>query len=277
MKTLLFYVSVLWYLCITNANLLYAQTAVTISPSIVRFNTAPGKAETKIISIKNNSKKLLAFKINVQDWIRDSVGKHIYYKADTLSHSCASMLSIEPSSYIQIDSGKTGKIFVRMQPSTTASNIDMKWAMLFIESLPEEIKDKKKLKRLQMQVNIAVEVGVHIYQTPPGAVTKAVENVRLVTDSIQKGFVYLYMKNVGQVMLDCKAHLELTHLSTAEETITKDVIFPVFPDGSRKAKLDLPKNIKPGSYSLLVILDYGVDVPLEAVQQNVTIMPTTSK
>lgn len=276
MKSLSLY-SILFCQSVLIMNDMYAQAAISVGPSIVRFNAAPGKAELKTISIKNNLNKPVAFKLYIRDWLRDSVGGHEYYKADTLSQSCANMVSIEPASYLKVDSGKIGKIVMRMKPPVTAKNTEMKWAMLFIESLPDETLAKDKKKALQMQINTTARIGVHIYQTPPGAVTKAVDQVKLATDSVQKGFVYLYMKNVGQVMLDCKAHLELTHLSTAEETITKEVTFPVFPDGFRKAKLDLPKNIKPGNYSLLAILDYGVDVPLEAVQQNITILPTTSK
>jgi len=142
--------------------------------------------------------------------------------------------------------------------------------MLFLESI-SEAKDPSKLKKMSMRVGTAIRVGVHIYQTPPGAITKAVSNVRLLADSAQKGFVYLYMKNTGQVRLDCKAHLELTYLSTGEENILKAVTFPVFPDGFRRVRLDLPKDLKPGNYSFLAVLDYGIDVPLEAVQQNITI------
>lgn len=248
-----------------------------VGPSIVRFNTAPGKAEIKTIFLKNVSNKSQSFKLYIRDWLRDSVGGHQYYKADTLPQSCASMVSIEPASYIKVDSGKTDKIIMRMKPSATSSNTEMKWAMLFIESLPDETQDKGKSKNFKMQINNVARIGVHIYQTPPGAITKAVEGLRLSMDSVQKGFVYLCMKNTGQVMLTCKAHLELTYLPTAEENILKETEFPVFPGGFRKVKLNLPKDIKPGNYSLLAILDYGIDVPLEAVQQNITILPTAAK
>lgn len=246
--------------------------AVTVSPSILRFTAAPGKAEVKTISIRNNAKKPVTFKIYLQDWLLDSNGNFVYYRSDTLFQSCAKMVSIEPSSYIRIDSGKIGKIEVRMQPSATASNTDMKWAMLFIESLPDEQQqEKSKSKKLGMQVNMSLQIGIHIYQTPPGAITKAVEGVAVSVDSVQKGFVNLHMKNVGQVMLACKAHLELNYLSTGEEVVTEGATFSVFPNGFRKVKLNLPKNLKPGEYSLLAILDYGPDMPLEAVQKNITI------
>lgn len=248
-----------------------------VGPSIVRFNTAPGKAEIKTIFLKNVSNKSQSFKLYIRDWLRDSVGGHQYYRADTLPQSCASIVSIEPASYIKVDSGKTGKIIMRMKPSATASNTEMKWAMLFIESLSDETQDKGKSKKFKMQINNVARIGVHIYQTPPGAITKAVEGIRLSIDSAQKGFVYLYMKNTGQVMLTCKAHLELTYLPTGEENILKETEFPVFPGGVRRVKLDLPKDIKPGSYSILAVLDYGIDVPLEAVQQNITILPAAAK
>lgn len=262
--------------CIANINTLQAQS-VMVGPSIVRFNTGPGKAEIKTIFLKNVSNRSQSFKLYMRDWLRDSVGGHQYYRADTLPQSCASIVSIEPASYIKVDSGKTGKIIMRMKPSATASNTEMKWAMLFIESLSDETQDKGKSKKFKMQINNVARIGVHIYQTPPGAITKAVEGIRLSIDSAQKGFVYLYMKNTGQVMLTCKAHLELTYLPTGEESVLKETEFPVFPGGFRKVKLDLPKDIKPGSHSILAVLDYGIDVPLEAVQQNITILPAAAK
>ena len=261
---------------IASINAVQAQP-VTVGPSIIHFNTAPGQAEIKTVFLKNVSSKPQSFKLYVQDWLRDSVGGHQYYKADTLPQSCASIISIEPASYIKVDSGKTGKIIIRIKPPTTASNTAMKWAMLFIESLSNEGEDKEKSKKFKMQINNVARIGVHIYQTPPGAITKAVEGIRLSVDSVQKGFIYLYMKNTGQVMLTCKAHLELTYLPTGEENVLRETEFPVFPDGFRKVKFNLPKDIKPGSYSLLAVLDYGTDVPLEAVQQNITILPAIKK
>lgn len=262
--------TILLYLFLVGFNIVKAQS-VMVTPATLHFTTVAGATETKVISIYNKSSKKMAFQLTLMDWLRDSVGGHQYYKKDTLQRSCAQMTSFSPT-YIEVDSGSIGKIEVRMQPPPTASNNTMKWGMLFLQSIPQEIKDSATLKK-QTRANFIplIRVGVHVYQTPPGAIKKAVEGVRLVTDSAQKGFVYLYFKNTGQVMLDCKAHIELTYLSTGEETITKDVVFPVFPDGFRRVQLPLPTNLKPGNYSVLGILDYGIDVPLEAVQKNISL------
>lgn len=251
--------------------IVHAQS-VMVSPATLYFTTAPGSTETKIISIYNRSPKKMAFQLSLADWLRDSVGGHQYYKPDTLQRSCSKITSFNPT-YIEIDSGSIGKIEVRMQVPATVSNNSMKWSMLFLQSIPQELRDSSTIFKKQTRASFIplVRVGIHIYQTPPGAIKKAVEGIKLVTDSAQRGFVYLYFKNTGQVMLDCKAHLELKYLSTGEETITQESIFPVFPDGFRRVQLPLPAGLKSGNYSVLGVLDYGIDVPLEAVQQNITL------
>lgn len=247
--------------------------SISVSPSILDFHVPSGSTETKTISIENKSSKKMSFQVYLIDWLRDSIGGHQYYKPDTLPQSCAKMVFFNPT-YLEIDSGKTGKIEVRMHPPETASNTTMKWAMLAIESIPdysEYSKDSVKKKELKSVIVTVIQVGVHIYQTPPAAVAKAVDGVRLIVDSAHKGFVYFYMKNTGQVMLNCKAHLELTSLSTGEEIKTDDVVFPVFPGGFRRVQLNLPKELKHREYSLIAILDYGSDMPLEAVQKNIVL------
>ena len=53
MKSLSLY-SILFCQSVLIMNDMYAQAAISVGPSIVRFNAAPGKAELKTIAIKNN-------------------------------------------------------------------------------------------------------------------------------------------------------------------------------------------------------------------------------
>lgn len=267
MKNYCYYIGTLFF-CWFTFDTLRAQD-ITVSPSILNFRVASDQAEIKTISIQNKSKKKVAFRIYLMDWQRDSLGGHIYYNPDTLPQSCAKAISFNPA-YLEIDSAKTLKIEVRMEPALLSNNNMMSWGMLFLQSVPDALSSAKiKDKGMQTQINSIVRVGIHIYQTPPEAIIKAVSNIKLVTDSIQKGFVYFQMKNTGQAMLDCKVHLEMTYLSTGEEVKTNDIAFPVFPEGFRKVQLPLPKNLKRGAYSVLAVLDYGKNLPLEAIQKNI--------
>jgi hypothetical protein len=68
-----------------------------------------------------------------------------------------------------------------------------------------------------------------------------------------------------------KTHIELTNITSGEEIVSPVAEFPLFPSGKRIVKLDIPKDLKPGKYSLLAIADYGDANPLEAIEKVIEI------
>jgi hypothetical protein len=81
------------------------------------------------------------------------------------------------------------------------------------------------------------------------------------------------MRNSGQVMLYCKAYLDLTDVATGKQYKSEPVEFPVFPEGVRKVNLKVPSSVPPGKYSALAILDIGEDMPLEALERTIQVKP----
>ncbi|MCB0698072.1 MAG: hypothetical protein KDC07_11950, partial [Chitinophagaceae bacterium] len=117
-------------------------------------------------------------------------------------------------------------------------------------------------------------VGVHIYQTPPGLSEKSIKVIDLVPNKEIPNTYDLVCKNTGDVMIECKAYLQLA-AANGEETKLDFIEFPMFPGQKRYVTFELPKNLPDGKYNALGVLDAGEDIPLEAVESSVEVKTVT--
>lgn len=240
---------------------------ISLQPSILDFHLGPSATQSQSISISNLSDKKIAFQAYLADWLRDSVGGHQYFRPDTLSRSCASWVRLNKN-FLEIEPGKTEELIIQLQaPEDVAKLKQMKWAMLFLQSTEEQDANSKSNKQLQTQIKELIRIGVHIYQTPPTIHRHAAKAISLKAVEKEKNTYEFTMQNVGDVMLQSKAHLELTNVETGKEFKLNKTEFPVFPEGTRKVKFTIPDTIPAGKYSALAILDIGEDMPLEAVEK----------
>ena len=249
---------------ITNAQ------QVSIQPSILDYHLNPGTTESQSITITNLSQKKMIFEANMADWLRDSTGSHQYYKADTLKQSCATWVSLDKN-LIELAPGQSQTLLVKMRVPTDPSAIkEMKWAMLFLQSVAEQDGSTKN-KNVATKIKEVVRVGIHIYQTPPQLTTKSARALSFTPVPGEKNTYELAMANTGDVMLNCKAHLELTNVASGSEVKLDNIEFPVFPGGNRKVKLTIPGNLSAGKYSAIAVLDLGEDMALEALEKEIEI------
>jgi len=264
-STILFLVSVIFL-----SSSLSAQQ-MTIQPSILDYHLAPGTSESQTITITNLSKKKMIFSTELNDWRRDSAGAHQYYQPDTLSRSCASWVSLSKE-LVELEPGKSENVLVRLRvPTDPAASKEMKWAMLFLQSVSEQDSSSGRKKGISTKINEVVRVGIHIYQTPPQLTKLAAKAVSFNPVPNEKNVYELAMTNTGDVMLNCKAHLELTNIANGSEAKFENIEFPVFPGGKRKVKMIIPASISAGKYSALAVLDLGEDIPLEALEREIEV------
>ncbi|MGE5519770.1 MAG: hypothetical protein ACM3VS_07585, partial [Candidatus Dadabacteria bacterium] len=245
---------------------------ISIQPSILEFHTGPAGTESQPVRITNLSGKKLAFQAYLADWLRDSTGGHQYFKADTLKRSCASWVELNRN-YVQVEPNQTEELIVRLHaPSDPEQVKQMKWAMLFLQNADEQDSASRNRKELQTQVKEILRVGIHIYETPPSLVNKTVKAISLKQVRNEKNNYELLMKNTGDVMLQCKAYLELTNAVDGKTFKTDKIEFPVFPEGVRKVKLTVPTSVPKGKYSALAIIDLGEDLPLEGIEKALEVL-----
>lgn len=240
-----------------------------IQPGTISFNVDPGKTQTQVVRITNASNKKLSFQAYLSDWLRDSSGGHSYFKADTLKRSCASWVSLNKN-LVEVEPNQTEELLVTLTgPADPSAYNQMKWTMLFIQSV-EEQGTSKSAKELKAQVKETIRVGVHIYQTPT-ALVKASAQALALRPAKDKGTYEFVVDNTGDVMLQCKATLTLTNTQNGEEKKLDRVEFPMFPDGKRVIRFAIPGDMPKGKYSALAVLDIGEDKELQAIEKAIEI------
>ena len=241
-----------------------SQPNLGVYPTILEYHLTGGQSESKSIHLTNNSPDTVQFRLYINDWFRDTLGGHAYFRADTLPQSCAKWLTFDKN-FVQLETGKSTDVTVKLSlPDDGVSTDRMRWAMLFIETVEE--KKNIKEKGTQAAVRNVLRIGVHVYQTPPAITEKAIKVVDLTHVPKTTNTFQLLCQNTGKVMVECKSYLILNSMADGKETKLEPVEFPMFPDQKRYVIFELPKDFPKGKYSAQGVLDAGEDVSLEAVE-----------
>lgn len=240
-----------------------------IHPTTLFFNLGAGQSETQVIHISNGSDaKKVQYRVYLNDWLRDSLGGHEYYRPDTLSRSCARWVTVNKN-FIELQPKEAVDLTVKLSlPDSAAAGSEMKWAMLFIETVEEQV--NAGAKQAQATVRNLLRLGVHIYQTPPTLTNKEVRLLDLKPDDSVKNAYNVICKNTGDIMLECKSFIEITS-ADGSKTKLDAVEYPLFPGQKRYVLFELPKNLPKGKYSALAVIDAGEDMSLEAVESNIEV------
>lgn len=250
----------------------YAQN-LGVYPTTLDYKLAAGQSEAQVINLSNGAQEKVQFRVYLNDWIRDSSGGHVYYEPATQKRSCAQWMNIDKN-FIELQPGESTQLTVQMLvPQDPEETKGMKWAMLFIETIEENV--SKNDENAQASVKNLIRVGVHIYQTPPGANQKSIQVLDLKPHPVIPNTYDLVCQNTGEVMIECKAYLELAD-AKGEQTKLDFVEFPMFPGQKRYVTFEAPKNLPDGKYNALGVLDAGEDLSLEAIESNIEIKPVTA-
>lgn len=245
----------------------YAQN-LGVYPTTLDFNLGGGQSEAQVINISNNSGEKVQFRIYLNDWTRDSSGGHIYYEPASTEHSCAEWVNIDKN-FVELQPGESTQLTIQMMlPAIPEATEKMSWAMLFIETIEENV--SRNDQNAQATVRNLLRVGVHIYETPPGLTEKAIAVLDLKPNKEIEYAYDLICKNKGQIMIEGKAYLELASES-GEQTKLDYIEFPMFPGQVRNVTFELPKNLPDGQYNVLGVLDAGEDISLEAIESTIEV------
>jgi len=249
---------------------------VSIAPSILRFNLDKGGNDSRIVKITNRSTIRQSMQTSIGDWYRDSLGNHVYLKPGEMKErSNAAFVSITPS-FIEIEPNETAEVLVSIQiPSVDTIVNQMTWSMLFVKGTVEKTSPFVPENQLATQIRESYRFGVHIYNTPSTTnEAKAVLEDFMVTQATPTDSVVKYMlrsKNDGDVIIKCKSYLEITNLNTGETVKVDPDEFTIFPNEIKTSIFTLPSDLTGGEYSVLGILDYGDQYPLEAIEKTIKI------
>lgn len=244
---------------------------INVNPTILSYNVNPGGISTQIITITNLSDKKQNYQLTLGDWIRDSIGGHKYFQPGALVRSCSKWITFD-NSVVEIEPQKSRDVRITLTvPSDPKIANEMKWSMIFIQNVLEQTGDDSKGAKMKATIREVYRIGIHVYQTPLALNKKEARAVSLEADKVEKNIYNFSLVNTGMAMLECKARLLLTNLTNGAEIKLDELEFPVFPEGKRIVKLQIPPTVPKGKYSMLAILEYDPDMPLEAIESSVDI------
>jgi hypothetical protein len=250
-------------LCLNMAVKVSAQN-LGVYPTALSFALAKGNSESQVVNITNGSDKKMQFRLYLNDWIRDTVGGHEYYEPNTISRSCSRWVTLNKN-FVELEPGKSTQVTIKLNVPDSAGIADeMKWSMLFVETVEENTAQNSKNATAAVQ-NL-LRIGIHIYQTPPSLNDKQIKAYDIKPVAGQDKKYQLYCQNTGNVMIQCKSYLELASMADGQKIKLDPIDFPMFPQQKRYVLFELPANIQKGKYSALAVLDGGEDISLEAVE-----------
>jgi hypothetical protein len=249
-----------------QANSQMPQTGIMIQPATMNFSLNSGQNQTQTIYIINRMDVKKQFTLYLNDWERDTVGGHRYYAPSTLDRSCARWISLEKLN-VEVNPGEVIPINVRLHLPDSADAVkEMKWAMLFIETIEE--KKAPKVEGVTTVIGNRMRVGVHIYQTPQSVATKDIKMLNFDAKPNSNDSVYrIVCQNAGDIQITCKSYIELSSLEDGKKIAVEPIEFPMFPQQKRFVDFVLPANLRKGKYTVLAAVDGGNDLPLEAAQK----------
>lgn len=244
---------------------------IFIDPATVDFNLLSGQSATAKVMIINRMDTKKQFRVYLNDWRRDSFGKHTYVAPGTFPQSCARWVSFDKE-FVELNPGESMPVTIKMTMPDSADAIkQMKWAMLFIETI-EEKKSPTKFDGVTTSIQTAYRVGVHIYQTPPTKVNKELQMISFEPRPNSKDSIYrIVCQNTGDIQLHCKGYIELQSLSTGKRINIPSVDFPMFPAQTRFVEFKIPADLSKGKYTIVGAIDAGEDLPLEAAESTIEI------
>lgn len=252
----------------------FAQS-VAVSPSRLYYKVNIGDYKNQVIRVTNNSDATQSFALTFGDFeAPGSEGKSTLMEPGTSEHSCANWLSADPA-FFQLGAGQTQEVRILLQIPNTPEANTVRWATAIVKLVKEKDAEKENATDgVGMGILQTFQFVVHIFQTPPSVTYMNAEilNFKEITaagDTARR--VSLLTKNIGDAILNCASYIDITSLNTGEEQRLKPFAFTVLPGGSRDVKFSLPKNLKPGKYSLLGVIDYGSETEVQAAEMEIEV------
>jgi hypothetical protein len=245
------------------------KAGIAIDRATVDFNLNSGQTGTTKITVTNTTKSKVQMNVYLNDWLRDTVGAHTYLNPGTISHSCSKWISLDKT-FLEINPGQSMDVNIKMQvPDSLSATKEMKWSMLFIETVHE--KPAPGTKGITTGVTIDMRYGIHIYQTPPNLSNKDLKMLSFGALPNSKNKYRMVCQNTGEMQLECQSYLELLSMSDGKKTKVATRNFPLFPEQKRYVDFTLPDTLPKGKYTVTAVLDGGSDIPLEAAQVTIEI------
>ena len=266
---------------------LLAQAGFQVSPGKLFFRQQAGQQSSQNVIVMNSSTQRVVVRCHFSDWRRDSIGDKKYAPSGSMLQGNSSYLKVIPE-ILTLEPGEKKSVEVIMNlpegKDTSVTN-----SMLFITQVDEK-KAADKSEKKEAFMKFLLEMGVHVYNEPPHLQFKNVdiESVKFIskydtTIEFNKKIQRLdttirlrqeiigWIKNTGDLIAEGTVRYELTEKATGKEVKLEAVPFNSLPNDRLIAIRPIPKDTPTGKYTLIMLVDIGMDLPLKVGEAEIVI------
>ncbi|OFX73672.1 MAG: hypothetical protein A2X12_00595 [Bacteroidetes bacterium GWE2_29_8] len=240
---------------------------MSVSPTRLYFDNAPGETKNKTVKITNNSEQSISFNIKFSDFsATGNKGKSDISKTinEDDPNGLAKYLSVSPT-FIELGPKEIKDVNVSLYLPADPESENVKWAAMSIVQTKERISPSEEKDASKMGMGIVPVMGfvIHIFQTPP-SVAKNIDmkkaqiiSFKQIYNEADSNYKFiLEAENIGKAILDCASFVELTNLNTGKNQRLKPIPFTLLPNARREVIFSIPNEFPKGKYSVMGIIDY---------------------
>lgn len=235
-----------------SATIAHGQGAAMVDPASVVHVAAPGETLAGIVRVTNPMEHVLRLRVYLSDWTLDMAGQFTFADVGTLPASASNWITFSPS-VLDIEPHATAEVRydVQVPPDAGAGTHQ---TVLFVESEPSEAVPG------QMAATFSVRVGHVVYvNVPPlvkeGAITAIFgEPAKTAGEPYHLTVLYENRGNAAQGVQGSLVVSDDRGETAIEAGIERNV---VLPNSARAFEINLLGLLPGGTYTALVVLDYG--------------------
>ncbi len=250
---------------------------VAISPGKLLFTCKQGNTQSQVVTLTNHTDVPYNFRVGFTDYNQNNSGKPLFTGETSRKskYSLSKWATISPT-FFTLEKGKSQKITVTVTIPDNDSNRIAAWTIMEVD----QVKKKQPIanqgsQSMSMGISSEIGLGVYIYQNPPNVKINNIEinkfyyrDTTFIVAQQSKATKQLWMQvsNVGDGISFCTSYAEITNLQTGQTSRLASQQFTILPGFDRDFYYELPKDIPPGDYSAVGVVDFGDKTPKKVAQ-----------
>lgn len=255
---------------------------VAISPGKLLFTCKPGNTQSQIVTLTNHTGASYNFRVGFTDYDQNNAGKPQFKTENTKKskYSLSKWANVSPA-FFTLEPGKAQKITVTVTIPDNDSNRIAAWTIMEVDQVKKkQPAPQQGAQAMSLGISPEIGLGVYIYQNPPNVKVNNIEinkfyyrdtSVIIANKLVPIKQLWLQVANIGDGISFCTSYAEITNLKTGKTTRLNTQQFTILPAYTRDFYYELAKDITPGDYSAVGIVDFGNKEPKKVAQVNFTI------
>lgn len=216
----------------------------SVSPVIVEFPSHE-LAQVVTVTIHNFAEEAQQYRVYALDYEANEDGDYDYRQPGDQVNGCATRISVTPDG-ISVPADESATFTVRMEPG---DGLRTCWSMVFVENPAPSGPGVRINTRIGMAVYGLSRTGTREGEFVDAGVVE--------TDSAR--VARFTFENPGSWPIRPKGSVEIRTIDGRTVAETEVVDFGVLPGHRRNVSVDLERDLPPGRYVAIPILDFGGD------------------